>query len=61
MKMCIPDIFLITALAIPVILLILFENRGYDVDFALPWGIPHSGDYALEEMFAWIDRICQSM
>lgn len=47
-----------TSLAIPVILATLLENRGYDVDFHLPWGLPHSGDYDLEELFAWIDRIC---
>lgn len=48
-----------TSLAIPVILATLLENKGYDVDFALPWGLPHSGDYDLAELFAWIDRICK--
>lgn len=48
-----------TSLAIPVILATLLENKGYDVDFFLPWGLPHSGDYDLEELFAWIDRICK--
>lgn len=48
-----------TSLAIPVILAVLLQNRGYDVDFFLPWGLPHSGDYDLEELFAWIDRICR--
>lgn len=48
-----------TSLAIPVILATLLENRGYDVDFFLPWGLPHSGDYDLEELFAWIDGICK--
>lgn len=47
-----------TSLAIPVILAVLLENQGYDVDFFLPWALPHSGDYDLEELFAWIDRIC---
>jgi hypothetical protein len=46
-----------TSLAIPVILATLLENRGYDVDFHLPWGLPHSGDYDLDELFAWIDQI----
>ena len=49
-----------TSLAIPVILATLLENRGYSVDFRLPWGLPHSGDYDMEELFAWIDGICQS-
>ncbi len=48
-----------TSLAIPVILATLLENKGYDVDFFLPWGLPHSGDYDLDELFAWIDRLCK--
>ncbi|MBQ1377695.1 MAG: alpha/beta hydrolase fold domain-containing protein [Lachnospiraceae bacterium] len=48
-----------TALPIPVILAALLENNGCDVDFALPWGIPHSGDYDLEELFSWVDGLCR--
>lgn len=48
-----------TSFAIPVILSLLLENKGYDVDFLLPWGLPHSGDYDLPELFAWIDEICK--
>ena len=48
-----------TSFAIPVILALLLENRGCDVDFLLPWGVPHSGDYDLQELFAWIDAICR--
>lgn len=48
-----------TSLAIPVILATLLENKGYCVDFSLPWGLPHSGDYDLEELFEWIDGICK--
>lgn len=48
-----------TSLAIPVILATMLENQGYDVDFFLPWGLPHSGDYDLEELFCWIDNICK--
>lgn len=47
-----------TSFAIPVILALLLENNGYDVDFLLPWGLPHSGDYDLQELFTWIDTIC---
>lgn len=47
-----------TSLAIPVILTALLRGHGCEVDFLLPWGLPHSGDYDLEELFAWIDRIC---
>ena len=29
--------------------------KQYDliVDYAIPWDIPHSGDYDLEELFDW--------
>lgn len=47
-----------TSLAIPTILALLLENNGFDVDFELPWGVPHSGDYDLESLFMWIDKIC---
>lgn len=47
-----------TSLAIPAILAVLLENRGFSVDFHLPWGLPHSGDYDLKELFAWIDELC---
>ncbi|MDA3801451.1 hypothetical protein PF585_04930 [Lactobacillus delbrueckii] len=36
-----------------------FANQDKEVDFALPWGIPHSGDYDLDDLFAWIDQIIQ--
>lgn len=48
-----------TSFAIPVILALALENQGCEVDFSLPWGLPHSGDYDLEELFAWIDHICR--
>lgn len=48
-----------TSLAIPVILATLLKNKGYDVDFFLPWGLPHSGDYDLPELFAWIDNLAK--
>lgn len=46
-----------TSLAIPVILAESLRMRGCEVDFHLPWGLPHSGDYDLDELFAWIDGI----
>lgn len=48
-----------TSLAIPAILALYLENHGADVDFASPWGKGHAGDYDLDELFAWIDRICK--
>ncbi len=47
-----------TSLAIPVILAVMLENEGCHVDFHLSWGLPHSGDYDLPQLFAWIDEIC---
>ncbi len=49
-----------TSLAIPTILATMLQNQGCNVDFFLPWGIPHAGDYDLEELFAWIDQLCKS-
>lgn len=46
-----------TSLAIPLILATKLQNTGAHVDFALPWGKPHSGDYDLSELFTWINRI----
>lgn len=49
-----------TSLAIPTILAATLQNQGCDVDFFLPWGLPHRGDYDLDELFAWIDRLCKA-
>ncbi|WP_125580205.1 subtype B tannase [Levilactobacillus cerevisiae] len=48
-----------TAFAIPMILATKLQNQGYDVDFAMPWATPHSGDYDLPALFDWIDELCQ--
>lgn len=48
-----------TALSIPFILQTALKNQGCSVDFAFPWGLPHSGDYDLNELFSWIDGLCQ--
>ncbi|MFD1429580.1 subtype B tannase [Lacticaseibacillus mingshuiensis] len=48
-----------TSFAIPTILALTLQNRGFSVDFALPWATPHDGDYDLPELFAWIDRLCK--
>lgn len=49
-----------TSLAIPAILALKLKNRGIDTDLAYPWGLPHSGDYDLDELFAWIDEKCSN-
>lgn len=48
-----------TGLAISVILATLLENKGFDVNIELPWERTHSGDYDLNELFAWIEDICK--
>lgn len=47
------------SLATPVLLATLLQNKGYDVNLALPWDKPHSGDYDLDELFNWIDKLCK--
>ena len=49
-----------TSIAIPIILTTKLRNAGYNVDFALPWGQGHGGDYDLDELFAWINYICKN-
>lgn len=46
-----------TSLAVPVILATNLKNKGFNVDFEVPWGRGHSGDYDLNELFSWIDNI----
>lgn len=48
-----------TSLAVEVILATKLQNSGYDADFSVPWGIGHAGDYDLNDLFAWTDKICQ--
>ena len=48
-----------TSLAISAMLAVSLRMRGCQVDYHLPWGLPHSGDYDLHELFAWIDRLCK--
>lgn len=45
------------SLAVPIILATRLQNLGYDVNFALPWNVPHSGDYDLTDLFGWIESI----
>ncbi len=48
-----------TSFAIPALLAECLRDAGKTVDFHLPWGVPHNGDYDLTELFGWIDRICR--
>ena len=33
------------------------KTAAKNVDMAMPWGVPHSGDYDLDELFAWMDGV----
>jgi hypothetical protein len=48
-----------TSLAIPVILVTKLRKNGFNVDFAMPWGQGHGGDYDLDALFTWINHICR--
>lgn len=48
-----------TSMAIPAILATYLSDKGYSVDFALPWNVKHSGDYDLDENFAWIASLAR--
>ena len=34
-------------------------NGGHDVDFKMQWEQPHAGDYEMDEMFAWLEKVCR--
>ena len=46
-----------TAFPVPLNFATKLRNAGLDVDFLLAWNRPHSGDYALDELFEWIKSI----
>lgn len=46
-----------TSHAISAILTVKLRMSGKNVDYAIPWAIPHSGDYDLDELFQWMDGI----
>ena len=46
-----------TAISTPVILANILESNGANVDFAIPWGQGHGGDYDLTELFEWMNSI----
>ncbi|MDU1340172.1 MAG: subtype B tannase [Clostridium butyricum] len=48
-----------TAISTPTILALKLESNGAIVDFAVPWGQGHGGDYDLDELFAWMDSISE--
>jgi len=46
-----------TAFPVPVNFATKLQNAGKNVNFLLAWNRPHSGDYALDELFEWIADI----
>ncbi|MGN1191602.1 MAG: subtype B tannase [Dorea sp.] len=48
-----------TSLAISAMLTAKLRNNQIDAQLEYPWGKPHAGDYDLDELFAWIDKICR--
>lgn len=49
-----------TSMAISVLFALSLRNSGVQVDYSMPWGLPHAGDYDLDELFDWIRHICIS-
>lgn len=46
-----------TAFPIPINLATKLSNTGRNVNFKLAWNRPHSGDYSLNELFAWLKSL----
>lgn len=46
-----------TSFPVPINLALKLQNAGKDVNFLLAWNRPHSGDYALDELFEWINSL----
>ena len=46
-----------TAFPVPINFATKLQNAGKEVNFLLAWNRPHSGDYALDELFQWIAGI----
>lgn len=48
-----------TAFPVPINFATRLQNEGKNVNFLLAWNRPHSGDYALDELFTWIKEVTQ--
>ncbi|WP_439259434.1 subtype B tannase [Lonepinella sp. BR2930] len=48
-----------TSHAISAMLAVKLKMSGKNVDYALPWGVGHAGDYDLDELFDWVDKIAR--
>lgn len=45
-----------TSFCVPINLALKLQNAGKSVNFRLAWNRPHSGDYGLDEIFAWMKK-----
>lgn len=48
-----------TSMSIPIILAAYLQNKGYDMNIELAWEQGHGGDYDLDELFDWIEKVCR--
>jgi hypothetical protein len=48
-----------TSLAVSAILATALDNKGFNVNYELPWDVWHSGNYDPDALFAWIGQICR--
>lgn len=46
-----------TSFPVPLNLALKLQNAGKDVNYLLAWNRSHSGDYALDELFQWLNRL----
>ena len=49
-----------TSWAIPLLFAQSLKKAGLPVDFAYAWGEPHSGNYDMDDLFAWMEAICRA-
>lgn len=48
-----------TAFTVSLNLATRLRNVGADVNYALAWDRPHTGDYDLDELFSWLNKIAK--
>lgn len=46
-----------TSLAVSSVLTLMLRNNGVKVDYLIPWGVPHAGDYDTGELFLWLHNL----
>lgn len=46
-----------TGFQISLNLALRLQNEGFNVNYFIPWDIPHTGDYNLNELFDWLETL----